>query len=82
MLTGSGLFAHLSRDFEQTFRQIASIRIKNLSHTNLVASRYFKEKNSSLPVEVRCSKTLLLELPINSTRTQSREATHLSIREI
>ena len=35
--TGSGLFALLRRDFEQTFRQIVSIRVKTLSHRNLVA---------------------------------------------
>ena len=51
--TGSGLFAHLSCEFEQTFRQIVSIRVKTLSHTNLVASRHIKREKSSLPVKVR-----------------------------
>ena len=51
--TGSGLFAHLSCDFEQTFRQIVSIRVKTLSQTNLVASMYIKGEKSSLPVDVR-----------------------------
>ena len=37
---GSGLFKHLSRDFEQTFKQIVSLRVRTLSHINLVASRY------------------------------------------
>ena len=40
--TGSGLFALLSRDFEQIFRQIVSIRVKTLSHTNLVVLRHIK----------------------------------------
>ena len=31
--TGSGLFALLSSDFEQTFGQIVSIRVKTLSNT-------------------------------------------------
>ena len=48
--TRSGIFAHLSLDFEQTFGQI-------------VSSRYIKEGKSSLPVDVRRSKTLLLKLP-------------------
>ena len=50
---GSGLFAHLSCDFEQTFRQVVSIRVKTLSKTNLVASMYIKGEKSSLPVDVR-----------------------------
>ena len=53
----------LRLDFEQTFGQIVSLRVKTLSHTNMVASRYFKEGKSSLPVDVRRSKTLLLKLP-------------------
>ena len=40
--TGSGLFVHLSCDFEQTFGPIISIRVKTVSHTNLVASRHIK----------------------------------------
>ena len=35
--TGNGLFAHLSRDFEQIFGQIVSLRIKTLGNTNTVA---------------------------------------------
>ena len=38
--SGSRLFAHLSRDFEQTFKQIVFIRVRTLSHINLVTSRY------------------------------------------
>jgi len=57
MSTGSGLFALLSRDFEQIFGQIVSIRIKTLSNTNMVASRLIKREKGSLPVGVRRSKT-------------------------
>ena len=34
------------------FAQIVSIVIKTLRNTNLVASRYFKMKKTSLPVDV------------------------------
>ena len=63
MLSGSGLFALLSRGFEQIFGQIASIRMKTLSNTNMVASRLIKREKGSLPVDVRRSKTALLKLP-------------------
>ena len=49
-LTGSGLFALLSRDFQQLFGQIVSLRVMTLSSTNLVASRQFKVEKGSLPV--------------------------------
>ena len=42
MLNGSRLFALLSRDFEQMFGQIVSIRMKTLSNTNMAASRLIK----------------------------------------
>ena len=60
--TGSGLFAHLSCDFQQTFGQIVSIRVKTHSHTNLGASGHIKIENSSFPVEERRSKTSLIKL--------------------
>ena len=63
MSTGSGLFALFSRDFEQILRQNLSLRVKTLSHTYLVASRYIKREKLSLPVDVRRSKTSLLKLP-------------------
>ena len=62
---GSGLFALLSRDFEQTFGQIVSKIVKTLSNTNLVALRHTKREKGSLPVDVRQSKTSLLKLPID-----------------
>ena len=49
----NGRFALLSRDFEQIFGQIVSIRIKILSNTNTVASRLIKREKGSLPVDVR-----------------------------
>ena len=39
-LTGSGLFALLSRDFEQIFGQIVSKRVKTLNNINMVALRH------------------------------------------
>ena len=44
MLTGSGLFTLLIRDFRQLFGQIVPFKVMTLSNTNLVASRQFKEK--------------------------------------
>ena len=58
MSTGSELSALLSLDFEQIFGQIVSIRVRTLNNTNLVVSRHIKREKSSLPVEVRRSKTL------------------------
>ena len=65
--TGSGHFALLSRDFEQIFGQIVSIRIKTLGNINTVASRLTKREKGSLPVDVRRAKTSLLKLPIVKT---------------
>ena len=58
--TGNGRFALLSRDFEQIFGQIVSIRIKTLGNINTLASRLIKRGKGSLPVDVRRSKTSLL----------------------
>ena len=63
--TGNGRFALLSRDFEQIFGQIVSVRIKTLGNINTVASRLIKRGKGSLPVDVRRSKTSLLKLPNN-----------------
>ena len=62
--TGNGRFALLSRDFEQIFGQIVSVRIKTLGKINTIASRLIKRGKGSLPVDVRRSKTSLLKLPI------------------
>ena len=42
-----------------------SIRVKTLSHTNLVALKDIKREKGSLPVDVSRSKTELLKLPKN-----------------
>ena len=55
----------MSRDFEQTFEQIVSIKAKK---------RYFKREKGSLPVNVRRSKTSVLKLPYMA-REASRERT-------
>ena len=62
--TGSGLFALLSRDFEQIWEQIVSLRTKTLNNTNLVVPRYIKKKKAcfwltSVAQERRCLNTLL-----------------------
>ena len=44
--------------------QIASITVKKLRNTNFISSRHVRRENTSLPVDVRRSKTLLLKLPI------------------
>ena len=61
--TGSGLFSFLTGIFGQICGQIVSIIRQRLRNTNLVASIYFKMKKTTLPVEVRRSKTPLLKLP-------------------
>ena len=66
---GSGLFAHLSRDFEQTFGQIASIRVKTLGHAYKFGFK--KEKKSSLPVDVRRPKAFLNSRPMINLITTS-----------
>ena len=63
-------FSFLSGIFPQMFGQIVSIIRKILRNTNLAASIYFKMKKTSLPVDMRCSKTSLLKRSIfywNST---------------
>ena len=58
--------------FAQIFSQIVSIRVKKLSNTNYIASRHITREKSSLPVDVRCSKTSLLKLPNISVPTANR----------
>ena len=64
--TGSGLFSFFGGGFAQIFRQIASITVKKLRNTNFISSRHVKRENTSLPVDVRRSKTLFLKLPNGS----------------
>ena len=59
---GSGLFAFLGCGFAQIFTgQIVSVRVKTLSDTNLVASRYVREKASAL-VDLRRSAATVFSL--------------------
>ena len=62
--TGSGLFSFFDGGFEQIFSQIAFITVKKLRNTNFISSRHVKRENTSLPVDVRRSKTSLLKLPM------------------
>ena len=68
--TGNGRFALLSRDFEQIFGQIVSLRIKTLGNINTVASRLINRGKGSLPLDVRRSKTSLLKLPNQRSRAR------------
>ena len=61
--TGSSLFSFFDGGFAQIFSQIASITVKKLRNTNFISSRHVKRENTSLPVDVRRSKTSLLKLP-------------------
>ena len=61
--TGSGLFSCVDSGFGQIFGQIVSIVLKTLKNTNLVASRCFKMKKTSLPVDVRRSKNAFAYAP-------------------
>ena len=69
--TGSGVFSFLDGGFTQIFEQIVSIIVKTLKNTNLVASRSFKMKKTSLPVKVRSTKTPLL-WPVLKLSSKSR----------
>ena len=55
--TGSELFGS---GLVETLGLIVFIREKKLSNTNLLASRHIKREKASLPVDVRRSKTSLL----------------------
>ena len=72
--TGSGLFSFFDGGFTQIFSQIASITVKKLRNTNFISSRHVKRENTSLPVDVRRSKTSLLKLPNMSLLTNNNFA--------
>ena len=64
---GSWFLAFLVNVFSQIFGPIVSIRVKTLSKTRLVASRYIKREKVSLPVDLlpgRGSKTPLPKLSV------------------
>ena len=60
-LTESWCFALLGSGLAQILGQMVSIGVKALSNANLGASKHVKRKKSWLPVDVRRSKTPLLE---------------------
>ena len=72
--TGSGFFSFLDCGFAHFLGQLVNIIVKTLRNTNLGASRCFKMKKTSLPVDVRRSKTLLLKLPNGTHKTQFDQA--------
>ena len=72
--TGSGLFSFLDSGFAHLLGQLVSIIVKTLRNTNLGASRCFKMKKTSLPVDVRRSKTPLLKLPSISRANGERRS--------
>ena len=53
--TGCELFAPFSRDFEQILGQNVPLRVKTLSNTNLVVSRYIQKKRKTLTSTRRAS---------------------------
>ena len=59
-----GPFSFLKDGFDQIFSQIVTIGVKKLSNTNFISPRHIKREKSSLPVDVRRSKTSLLKVPI------------------
>ena len=61
MSTESELFANLSSDFKQIFGQIVSIRVKTLSHTNMVTSglRRASLKNVAVCMPLVLARALL-----------------------
>lgn len=66
-------FLHsLGIGFAEIFGQIVPIRMKTLSNTNLVVSQQIKRERTSLPVDVRRSKTPLLQLHIVPSSSPSK----------
>ena len=64
MSTGSGRFVLLGSNFSQLFWQFVSVRVKILSMTHLVASRYaIKRQKASHLLDMCRPKTFLLKLP-------------------
>ena len=64
----SGLFAFLGLGFAQIFAgQIVSVRVKTLSNTNLVASRYIRREKASVLVDLRRSAATVFSLQTNSS---------------
>ena len=69
MSTGSGRFVLLGSNFSQIFWQFVSVRVKILSKTHLVASRYtIKREKASHLVDMRRPETFSLKLPYKHRR--------------
>ena len=64
--TGSGFFSFSDSGFAHYLGQLVSIIVKTLRNANLGASRCFKMKKTSLPVDVSRSKTPLLKVAEHS----------------
>ena len=64
-------FSFLDSGFAHFLGQLVSIIVKTLRNTNLVATRCFKMKKTSIPVDVRRSKTPLLKLPVTLVTSSS-----------
>ena len=58
--------------FAQIFSQIASITVEKLRNRTFISSRHVKGENTSLPVDMRCSKTSLLKLPSSGSRPSDK----------
>ena len=71
-LTGSGLFSFMRGIFGQICGQIVSIMRQRLRNTNLVALIHFKKKKTTLPVEVRRSKTPCLSSLIKGVQPDGK----------
>ena len=70
MSTGSGLFALLSRDFDQILGQIVSLRVKTLSNSNLVVPRHIEKKKADYwPTNVAQKRRCLNSLLTSNVRT-------------
>ena len=63
------LFAFFNIGFAHTFEQIVYIRVKGRDNTNLLVLRHIK---SPLPVDVRCSKTPLLQGDVTPNDSERR----------
>lgn len=62
LVNGKWTFCVLA--FDHIFAQMVSMKVKELSNSNLAASRHIERVKVSFPGDVRCSKTHLLKLPI------------------
>lgn len=64
MSTGTGLFAFLGGGFAKIFKQIVSVKVKELSNANSVALRNIKRDKVTLLADTHRTKMSLLKFPI------------------